>query len=75
MDEKQNFFDGNYSYIFSGNVHFFLNLLDNFFQQNVNFSQKSLESSASNLRRFFDIWKWTEDEDKDGSSDKNLRRS
>ena len=28
---------------------------------------------SSKLRRFFDIWKWTEDEDEDGSSDKNLR--
>ena len=75
MDEKQNFFDGNYSYIFSSNVHIFLNLLDNFFQKNVNFSQKSSESLASNLRRFFDIWKWTEYEDEDGSLEKNLRRS
>ena len=54
MDEKQNFFDGNYSYIFSSNVHIFWNLLDNFFQKNVNFSQKSSESSASNLRSFED---------------------
>ena len=37
MDEKQNFFDGNYSYIFSSNVHIFWNLLDNFFQKNVMF--------------------------------------
>ena len=30
---------------------------------------------SSKLRRFFDFWKWAEDEDEDGSSAKNLRRT
>ena len=54
IDENQNFFNGNYSYIFSSNLHIFWNLLDNFFKKNVKFSQKSSESSASNLRSFED---------------------
>ena len=52
IDENQNFFNGNYSYIFSSNLHIFWNLLD--FQKNVKFPQKSSESSASNLQSFED---------------------
>ena len=52
-NEKQNL-HGNYSYKFSSNEYIFWNLLDIFFQKNVNYSQKSSESLASNLRSFED---------------------
>ena len=77
MDEKQNFFDGNYSYIFSSNVHIFWNLLDNFFPKECKFFPKIFGIfgfKSSKLRRFFDIWKWTKDKDEDGSLVKNLQR-
>ena len=70
IDENQNFFNGNYSYIFSSNLYIFWNLLDNFFQKNVKFSQKSSESSASNLRSFKDS---STLEDEDGSSEASLQ--
>ena len=55
---------------------YFLTFSDNFVHNIVKFSQKIFVTfglKSSKLRRFFGIWKWTEDEDEDGSSDKNLR--
>ena len=55
---------------------YFLTFSDNFVHNIVEFSQKIFVTfglKSSKLRRFFGIWKWTEDEDEDGSSDKNLR--
>ena len=55
---------------------YFWTFSDNFVQNIVKFSQKIFAIfglKSSKLRRFFGIWKWTEDEDEDGSSDKNLR--
>ena len=78
IDENQNFFNGNYSYIFSNNLHIFWNLLEIMFQKECKIFPKIFGIfgfKSSKLRRFFDIWKWTKDEDEDGSSDKNLRRS
>ena len=49
---------------------------DNFIQNIVKFSQKIFKVfgwKSSKLQRFFSFWKWTKDEDKNGSSDKNLR--
>ena len=51
-----------------------LDFFRNFVQNIVKFSRKIFAIfglKSSKLRRFFSIWKWTEDEDKDGSSDKN----
>ena len=57
-------------------LHIF-RLFQTIFVQNIGkFSQKIFAIfglKSSKLRRFFGIWKWTEDEDEDGSSDKNLR--
>ena len=57
-------------------LHIF-RLFQTIFVQNVGkFSQKIFAIfglKSSKLRRFFGIWKWTEDEDEDGSSDKNLQ--
>ena len=39
----------------------------------ANISKIRRFSSFSKLWRFFCIWKWTKDEDEDGSSDKNLQ--
>ena len=55
---------------------YFLNFSDNFVQNIVKFSHKIFAIFGlkySKLRRFFSFWKWTEDEDEDGSLDKNLR--
>ena len=57
---------------------YFLNFSDNFVLKIVKFSQKIFAIfglKSSKLQRFFGIWKWTKDEDEDGSVDKNLRRS
>jgi len=55
---------------------YFLTFSDNFVHNIVKFSQKIFVTfglKSSKLRRFFSIWKWTEDEDEDGSLDNNLR--
>ena len=41
----------------------------------ADFFSKIFGLKSSKLRRFFDFWKWAEDEDEDGSSAKNLRRT
>ena len=57
-------------------LHIF-RLFQTIFVQNIGkFSQKIFAIfglKSLKLRRFFDIWKWTEVEDEDGSSDENLR--
>ena len=76
IDENQNFFNGNYSYIFFKQSTYFLELVGQFFPKECKILPKIFGIfgfKSSKLRRFFDIWKWTEHED--GSSDKNLRRS
>ena len=58
------------------NSTYFWNFSDNFVQNIVKFSHKIFAIfglKSSKLRRFFGFWKWTKDEDEDGSSDKNLR--
>ena len=55
---------------------YFWNFSDNFVQNIVKFYHKIstiFGLKSSKLRRFFGFWKWTEDEDEEGSSDKNLR--
>ena len=55
---------------------YFMTFSDNFFQNIGKFSKKIFAIfglKSLKLWRFFGIWKWTEDEDEDGSSDKNLR--
>ena len=49
---------------------YFLTFSDNFVHNIAKFSQKIFVTfglKSSKLRRFFGIWKWTEDEDEDGS--------
>ena len=57
-------------------VHFFRLSQTILFKILLNFPKKSLQSlvlKSSKLQQFFGIWKWSEGEDKDGSSDKNLQ--
>ena len=59
-------------------MYIFLEFFGQYFPKECKFLPKIFrifDFKSLKLQRFFDIWKWTKDEDEDGSSDKNLQRS